>query len=278
MPAPAIRPIARAGPPGELSKRDAMESTLLTYRTLTRDLSRTLTRKAAEKPVAMEAKYYLQNIGKVASIDDFLKNTRLFTFAMKAFGLEDMAYAKGYMRKVLTEGVTNPKSFANRLNDQRFVAFATAFDFAGKGASVTGLPAAGQEVVDRYVRQSLEGDEGQQNEGVQLALYFQREAPKVKSAYGLLADPALWKVVKTVFDFPDAMANAPIDRQAQAVKDRFAVADLSDPKKMDALLTRFAAKWDATQGTDQSPLLTLFSGNGVSAGASFSILSLRYGG
>ena len=34
------------------------------------------------------------------SIDDFMKDTRLYNYAMKAFGLDDMAYAKAFMRKV----------------------------------------------------------------------------------------------------------------------------------------------------------------------------------
>lgn len=254
-----------------------MESTLLTYRLLTRDLNRSLGLKAAEKPVALETKYYLDHIGKIKSIDDFLKNTRVFTFAMKAFGLEDMAYAKGYMRKVLTEGVANPKSFAHRLNDERFLDFATTFDFAANGAATMAGAGVGKPVVDRFVRQSMEMDQGASNEGVQLALYFQREAPTLKSVYGLLADPALWKVVKTVFDFPDAMGAAPIEKQAQAVKAQFALADLKDPKKLDTLLRRFAVKWDLAQGGQQNPLLNLFS-PAASSAASFSILSLRYGG
>jgi hypothetical protein len=254
-----------------------MESTLLTYRLLARDMTRSLSTKAAEKPVALESGYYLKHIGKVTSIDGFLKDTRLFTYAMKAFGLEDMAYAKGYMRKVLKEGVTDPKSFANKLNDDRFKAFAKVFDFKGLGAAATQSAEAGQKVVDRYVRQALEADQGASNEGVQLALYFQRQAPAVKSVYGLLADPALWKVVKTIYDFPDAMAAAPIEKQAKAVKAQLNIADLKEPAKLDALLRRFSAKWDVAQGVDAAPVLDLFSVR-TSSAASFSILNLKYGG
>lgn len=254
-----------------------MESTLLTYRLLARDMTRSLSTKAAEKPVALESSYYLKHIGKVTSIDGFLKDTRLFTYAMKAFGLEDMAYAKGYMRKVLKEGVTDPKSFANKLNDDRFKAFAKVFDFKGLGTAATQSAEAGQKVVDRYVRQALEADQGASNEGVQLALYFQRQAPTVKSVYGLLADPALWKVVKTIYDFPDAMAAAPIEKQAKAVKAQLNIADLKEPAKLDALLRRFTAKWDVAQGVDMAPVLDLFSAR-TSSAASFSILNLKYGG
>jgi len=255
-----------------------MESTLSTYNLLSRNLTRTLAVKAAEKPIALESKYYLDNIGKIKTVDEFLKNTRVFNFAMKAFGLEEMAYAKGYMRKVLNEGVTNPKSFANRLNDDRFVAFAKAFDFKTNGATTTASADLKQPVVDKYVRQSLEVDEGFSNQGVQLALYFKRTAPTVKSAYGLLADPALWKVVKTIFDFPDVMGLAAIDKQAQAVKKQLNMADLKDPKKLDNLLKRFTVKWDAAQGVGASPLLELFNRGSVSTTTTLSILSLKIGG
>ena len=114
-----------------------MPSTLTTYQLIARDLGASLKRKAADPVIARETAYFQANIGKVKSIDDFMKDTRLYTFAMKAYGLEEMTYAKAFMRKVLTEGAASPASFANRLADARYVAFARAFDFA-TGASATG--------------------------------------------------------------------------------------------------------------------------------------------
>lgn len=236
-----------------------MLTTSATYRLITRDLDRSLDQKSAEKPVALETAYYRKTIGTISSVDDFIKDTRLFTYAMKAFGLEDMTPAKAFMRKVLVEGVADPKSFANRLSDDRFVAFARTFNFSENGAGTTQTVDAQQGVIDRYVRQSLETDVGTDNEGVRLALYFQRQAPTVTSAYGLLSDAALWKVVKTVFGFPDGMANADIEKQAQAVTARLAISDLKDPAKLDKLIQRFTAVWDATETSQQDPVLALFA-------------------
>ncbi|MBB5751034.1 DUF1217 domain-containing protein [Prosthecomicrobium pneumaticum] len=256
-----------------------MDTTFSTYRLLTRNLDRTLKLKAAEPQVALETKYYLENITKVKSVDDFLKNTRLFNYAMNAFGLGDMAYAKAYMRKVLNEGITDTKSFANRLNDERFVAFAKAFDFDNYGALTTSRSQARQDVADKYVRQALEVDQGVENEGVRLALYFQREAPSVKSAYGLLADPALWKVVKTVYGFPDAMAMADIEKQANAVTKRLDIADLKDATKLDRLIRRFTARWDADQGVASSPALSLIGRSySTSSNVALTLLGFKYGG
>lgn len=254
-----------------------MDTTFATYKSLTRNMTRTLALKAAEPSVALETKHFLATIPKVKTVDAFLKNTRAFTYAMNAFGLGDMAYAKGYMRKVLTEGITDKKSFANRLNDERFVAFAKAFDFDNYGPLTTSRTKARQDVADAYVRQTLEIDAGAANEGVRLALYFEREAPKVKSAYGLLADPALWKVLKTVYGFPTAMASAAIEKQAAAITQRLDLSDLQDPTKLDRLIRRFTARWDADQGLN-APVLALFNNNGVGSGMGMALLNLRYGG
>src|SRR5260221_9322993 len=98
-------------------------------RSITRDLDRSLKLAGEEAPVALESKYYLEKISNIKSIDDLLKNTRLFNFAMKAFGLDDLAYAKGLVRKILSDGIDDSTSLANRIADDRFLAFAKTFNF-----------------------------------------------------------------------------------------------------------------------------------------------------
>jgi len=259
-----------------------MQTTLSTYLQITNNLDRSLAATAAQQSVATATEYYRSHIGDVKSIDDFMKDTRLYNYAMRAFGLDDMAYAKAFMRKVLTEGVSDPKSFANKLSDDRFVQFATAFKFAELGDQTTQTTAVQQTVVDRYTRQTLETNAGQDNEAVRLALYFQREARNIKSVYGLLADTALWTVVKTIFGFPDSMANADIELQAKAVSQKIDVADLSDPEKVNKLIVRFAAAWDAENVTTSDPILALFNNTGQNATVDFDLLyaltALKHGG
>ena len=45
--------------------------------------------------------YYKENIGNVKSVDEFLDNYQLYSYAMDAFGLGEMTYAKAFMKKVL---------------------------------------------------------------------------------------------------------------------------------------------------------------------------------
>ena len=93
-----------------------MISTYLSYRSYTADLPKTLAPVASEAQISRDAQYYKDNIGKVKSVDDFIDNTRLFSYAMKAYGLEDMTYAKAFMRKVLESDVNDSKSFVGKLH------------------------------------------------------------------------------------------------------------------------------------------------------------------
>ena len=72
-----------------------------------------------------------------------------------------------------------------------------------------------------------------QNEGVRLALYFQRKAGDITSAFGILADKALFEVVRTALALPVGMSQADIDVQAAMITKRLDLADLKDPQKVD---------------------------------------------
>ncbi|GJD52850.1 hypothetical protein OPKNFCMD_5617 [Methylobacterium crusticola] len=114
-----------------------MVSTLTGYTLIARDLAAALRRKAAEPAVARETAYYQARIGQVRSVDALMADRRLYAYAVKAYGLEDMTYARAFMRKVLSEGAASRASFANRLADDRYVALARAFDFT-QGFSAAG--------------------------------------------------------------------------------------------------------------------------------------------
>jgi hypothetical protein len=258
-------------------------TTFASYQLITRDLTRSLDTTANKPLVARESAYYLDNIENVKSIDDFLGDDRLFGYAMKAFGLGDMSYAKAFMRKVLTEGIDNDKAFANSLSDPRYKAFAEAFNFARYGATTTVFDRTRQGTVDNYVRQTLEEDAGQDNEGVRLALYFSRKAPGVTSAYGLMADAALLKVTQTALGIPSAVtASMDIEKQADLITSKLDVADLKDPAKLKTFLNRFASLWELDNPTSNPASPAVLFAQPVEAGVGGDLLAtlqnLRLGG
>src|SRR5688572_20427052 len=124
-----------------------MVSTFLTYRQYTADIAKSVSRILSDAQVKREADYYSANIGKVKSVDDFLGDQRLYAYAMKAHGLEDMTYAKAFMRKVLESDLSDPTSFVRKMVDPRYVAFARAFNFTPSGDIQQGTLVA-QDIAD----------------------------------------------------------------------------------------------------------------------------------
>lgn len=220
-----------------------MTDTVAGYKLISTNIGRSLSQVARRPDIKRESDYYLSHIRSARSADEFLKDSRLYAYAMTAYGLKDMIYAKAFMRKVLTEGIDGEKSFALQLADSRFKEFAEAFNFARYGATATVFDRAQQGTVDRYVRMQLEADAGQGDEGVRLALYFQRKAASVTSVYGLMADAALYKVAQTALGLPAALSAVDIDRQAAILAARMDLDDLRDPEKLEKFITSFTAKW-----------------------------------
>ncbi|OCW56200.1 DUF1217 domain-containing protein [Hoeflea olei] len=259
-----------------------MTTTYTSYSLIARDLPRSIERIASQPQVARESEYYLSRISEIKSIDEFMADTRVFNYAMKAHGLEDMAYAKAFMRKVLTEGVQNEDSFANQLADSKYKEFAETYNFAAHGETATVFTKAQQGTVDKYLRLSLEQEAGEDNTGVRLALYFQRTAPEIGSVYGILADPALYQVVQTALGLSSDLAGTDVDRQADLISARLDVEDFKDPEKLDKFMQRFTALWELDNPSftafDSSLLLGSSSGFGISPELMLTINNLKLGG
>ena len=155
-PGPAIRIRPASGNQDTLISRDVPEgmspmvSTYLAYNSIVRNFRQSMTRVAQQADVTRNAAYYKENIGKVKTVDDFLKNDRLYQYAMKAYGLEDMTYAKAFMKKVLQSDLSDPNSYANKLVDKRYREFAAAFSFGGSEAAIAQSANQTDEMIGLY--------------------------------------------------------------------------------------------------------------------------------
>nr|WP_245224300.1 DUF1217 domain-containing protein [Rhizobium halophytocola] len=238
-------------------------------------------RIAQKTDVARETEYYMSKIGDVKSVDDFMADTRLYNYALKANGLEDMGYAKAFIRKVLTEGIDGDDAFANKLSDTRYKDLATTFNFQAFGAAATSFDKAQQGVVDKYLRQSLEEEAGEDNTGVRLALYFERNAKNIKTGYDILADDAVAQVVRTALGQPDEIAMSDIDKQADYLERVLDLSDFQDTEKTGKFLERFTAMWELSNPSENYDPLAVFgssTGFGISADLLISINALKLGG
>ena len=151
------------------------------------------------------------------------------------------------MKQVLQQGVTSSSALANKLSNPNILAFAQAFNFASNGSATTTSSTLVNTVVNRYTENALDTSQGQQNPGVQLALYFQQNAPNVKSIYGILADKNLLTVVQTALGLSPYTGAEPIDTQYQMLSSKINLSDFKSPTKLQAFIARFSAMYRPKQ-------------------------------
>ncbi|CCB64270.1 conserved protein of unknown function [Hyphomicrobium sp. MC1] len=206
--------------------KPAMTSTYLLYQSYAADLSKTLARISSQSDVSTAAQYYQDNIGKVKSVDDFLNNQRLFSYAMTAYGLSDMAYAKAFMKKVLTSDLSDSSSFVNKLTDPRFLTFAKAYQFSTDGTvaqqAVTAQNTNDEDdTIDLYTQAQVNKATSAQTE----ATYYQANIGNITSVDQLMANPRLYDVAVRSYGIdPDLISKSTI----RAVL----TSDLSDPNSV----------------------------------------------
>jgi len=244
-------------------------TTTTAYLALSQNLTRYQAMTAAEPAVKSATAYYEANIGSVTSIEDLVGNYRLLSYALDAYGLGDQIESTALITKVLEGGVSSPNSLANSLSNPAWRAFAAAFNFVGAGASSVSSASEVETTTSDYVGRQLETDQGAQNAGVGLALYFQRVAPTVTSEYGILADPNLLEVVQTIFGLSPATGAENIDTQAQTLSKLMPISDLQDSAKLQELTERFTAMYDVTYGPGSGATTSLtFGSNNASSSQS----------
>ena len=225
-----------------------------------------------------ETAYYDSAIGKVNSVDEFLGDSRLVTYALLANGIDPKSVNSADLRKALTSDFSDPASYVNAQADQQLRDFAASFNFRTDGSIAADRTGAASRLSivrtgDLYNRQTLEENEGNDDAGVRLALYFERKAPDVSSAYDILSDPALLQVVQTALGISPNTSAANVDLQANYIDSRIDVRDFRDPAKLSHFLARFASMYDTQQSDPATdPTVSLISGSTASAGISADLM------
>ncbi|TCR82486.1 uncharacterized protein DUF1217 [Rhizobium sp. BK376] len=161
-----------------------MLSTYLGYSIVNRDIPAALDRVAAQPATKREIDYYNANIGKVKTVDDFMGDYRLYNYAVQAYGLDDVGYAKAFIKKVLESDLSDDNSFANRMSDQRYKDFAAAFNFGGNGTADVQSEAQEDELIGLYKHSFADEETSAKTE----ADYWNANIGKVKNVSGLLND------------------------------------------------------------------------------------------
>lgn len=221
--------------------------------------------------------YFREKIGTIDSAEALVKDYRLLSVALGAFGLGDDLNSKFLIRKVLEEGTTEPDALANKLRDKRYRDLSRAFGFGDFEVPNTRLGDFADRIEARYKDRAFETDLGKTSDSMRLALNAQRELADLAAGSGssrtkwftLMGTPPLRKVMETALGLPSSFATLPIDNQLQEFLDRservFGTNDLSklsEGETLGRLLDRYTALDGIANGGTSvtSPALVLLRG------------------
>ncbi len=125
------------------------QSSFLNYQAIVRDLPKALERKAAEPIVARDIERFTAAAASVQSVDALFEDDRTYEFAVKAYGMDELLFARALVRRVVSEG-TGKDSYAGKLSDSRYLELAGAFQVTDTGVAPPVFQASALTVSQRY--------------------------------------------------------------------------------------------------------------------------------
>ena len=208
--------------------------------------------------VERDVEYFEANIGKVKTAEDLMKDYRLLSVALGAFGLDEDINSRFFIRKVLEEGTLAEDALANKLSDKRYNAMAQAFGF-DLTPPKTQVSDFGPKITKAYTERQFEVAVGEQDGDMRLAMGFERElATVVKDAksvdsmwFNIMATRPLRQVFEKAFSLPIAVGTLDVDRQLEIFKSKSAAmfgssdpAQFTKPEKREELTRQFLVRSD----------------------------------
>ncbi|MGF9562663.1 DUF1217 domain-containing protein [Neorhizobium sp. JUb45] len=233
----------------------------------------------AKEEASVETKYYSEKMLSIKTASEFIADDRLVKVLLTAYDVDPDTVDEDFLKQVFASDLDDPKSFVNQQTNTVWAEILGTFNFdtSGKlakrddGATVQtqGKILATENL---YNRQTLEEEQGENNNGVRLALYFERMSKSITSAYDILGDTALLEFFRTSFSLPEEFSNMDLDKQAELVKKYMNLEDLTDPDLVQKMVNKFTALYDLENSDSSSSALSILTGDSSSAGISADLL------
>ncbi|MGF9693192.1 DUF1217 domain-containing protein [Rhizobium sp. 0TCS1.26] len=235
-------------------------------------------RDKARADAKVETGYYSQKMLSIQSASDFINDDRLVNVLLTAYDVDPTRVSKDFLKQIFASDLNDPKSFVNQQADVWGEILGTFnFDAKGKLSDVNdqGAQSLGKiyETQNKYDRQTLEQQQGEENNGVRLALYFERMSKSITSAYDILGDTALLEFFRVSFQLPDSFSNLDVDKQAELVKKYMTLTDLQDSDMVSKMISKFTVMYDLENSSASTSALSILTGAGSGGSISADLLT-----
>lgn len=174
------------------------------------------------------AEYFAENIKKVGSAAELVKDHRLLSVALGAFGLQDDLANKYFIQRILEDGTESDDALANRLVDQRYRDLSDAFGFGPGAVRATSNSEKMAGILAMSRVQAFEVAVGEQDESMRIALTAERELQSLAVGtesddakwFSLMAMPPLRKMLETALGLPSSFGRIDIDQQMKVFREK----------------------------------------------------------
>ncbi|MGH1369699.1 MAG: DUF1217 domain-containing protein [Maritimibacter sp.] len=213
--------------------------------------------------IERDTAYFEENISKITSGEELVKDYRLLKVALGAFGLDEDLPNKAFIQKVLDEGTLDEESFSNRMVDKRYFEMSKAFGFDLDPPN-TQLSDFSTDILANYKTRQFEIAVGEQSTTMRLALGLERDLGDIIEGgntpdgqwYSVMGNEPLREVFETALGLPATFAALDIDKQlgvfrekAQAIFGEGEVSQFADPDKLEELNRLFLVRSQIAEGT-----------------------------
>lgn len=172
-------------------------------------------KSSAQDRLTNIAAVFTDQFETIPTADDLLANEPLLKEALALFELENAIYDQTFLRDVLTSDVADADSFANQLEDKRYLALSKAFGYGNPPVDINGDPLLdenGDPVVEKSKLEVLVETVNERDSGAQTAEDFFQDIP-------------LMLATLNVFDIPQGLEETEFTR-------RVLTSDRSDPNAL----------------------------------------------
>ena len=216
---------------------------------------------AASPEMKRDEDYFRAKIGKVDTAEQLVSDRRLLRVALGAFGLDNDLNNTFFIRKVLEEGTLKTGTLANRLADKQYQKLSASFGFGDFKTPSTKISTFPDKILAAFKARQFEVAVGEQNPDMRLALNLQRELPEIAGKasstenakwFSVMGNAGLRRVFEKALGLPQGLGALDLEQQLGAFKQKAqsqlgsdAVAQFTDPDKVEELVRRFLLRSEA---------------------------------
>lgn len=227
-----------------------------------------LARLARNPQLTREMEGFAKAAAKAQDVKAALRDPRVLNVLLPALGLPDAVGQPGLALRALTADPKNRDGLLARLSDTRWKAAAATLNLHERGIEALRDPKVQASLADGLRRLAWRDELEAGQAGVGDALLFRERAATAKTAYDVLGDPIMRRVLTTALGLPQAIVVQSVEAQARALTSRLDLDKLQNPREVAKLAERYviaaAGSGGGTAGA-ASPLLSLFPAGGLLA-------------